>query len=102
MARHCVGLNSFAIGIENFGGENNRQNLTTNQLLTNIELISYLSQKYDTIEYIIGHYEYFHFIEHPLFLEKDNSYFTDKVDPGKVFMDSIKMKLKLRKELLFI
>ncbi len=83
MARHVIGLNHCAIGIENVGGNNNLP-LTKAQLKSNINLVEYLSKKY-TIEYVIGHYEYTNFENHPLWLENDSSYRTVKDDPGKDF-----------------
>jgi N-acetyl-anhydromuramyl-L-alanine amidase AmpD len=44
MARHIIGLNYSAIGIENVGGGNNKQNLTVEQLISNIKLINYLKK----------------------------------------------------------
>ena len=72
MARHVIGLNLSSIGIENVGGD--KKSLTQEQLKANIELVKYLKEKYKTIEYLIGHYEYQNFDKHPLFLEKDAKY----------------------------
>ncbi len=90
MARHVIGLNLSSIGIENVGGA--KKSLTTEQLKANIELIEYLKNKYKTIEYLIGHYEYTNFEKHPLFLEKDAKYRTIKHDPDINFMNSLKEK----------
>jgi beta-N-acetylhexosaminidase len=92
MARHIIGLNYTAIGIENVGGQNNKANLTPAQLKANIALIQYLKEKYKTIDYLIGHYEYTHFIEHPLWLEKDPNYRTVKYDPSPVFMQALRQR----------
>ena len=89
-ARHVIGLNHAAIGIENVGTKNNR--LTDAQLQANIHLIRELTERHK-IEYLIGHYEYTLFEEHSLWKEKDDGYRTEKVDPGKEFM------LRLRKNL---
>jgi len=88
MARHVIGLNFSSIGIENIGG--NKKPLTKAQLEANIELVKYLKDKYKTIEYLIGHYEYTKFENHPLFLEKDKNYRTIKQDPSKDFMESLR------------
>lgn len=88
MARHVIGLNFSSIGIENIGG--NKKTLTKAQLEANIELVKYLKDKYKTIEYLIGHYEYTKFENHPLFLEKDKNYRTIKQDPSKDFMESLR------------
>lgn len=88
MARHVIGLNLSSIGIENVGG--NKKSLTEAQLKSNIELVKYLKEKYKTIEYLIGHYEYTNFENHHLFLEKDDKYRTVKHDPDINFMENIK------------
>ena len=92
MARHIIGLNYSAIGIENVGGERNIDNLTASQLDANIKLITYLQQKYPSIEFLIGHHEYIGFIHHPLWLEKDRSYRTLKHDPGEPFMHKLRQR----------
>ena len=56
MARHVIGLNHAAIGVENVGGTKETP-LTKAQLKANINLVKYLNQKYD-MEYLLGHYEY--------------------------------------------
>ncbi len=91
MARHVIGLNHCAIGIENVGGTNETP-LTKVQLQANIDLIKYLKEKYD-IEYVIGHYEYTFFDGHELWLEKDDGYRTKKTDPGKEFLTNIRKAL---------
>lgn len=92
MARHVIGLNHCAIGIENVGGTENLP-LTEAQVKSNIWLVKYLSKKYP-IDYLIGHYEYTRFTEHPLWLEKDDSYRTKKEDPGKDFMEKVRNATK--------
>ena len=87
MARHVIGLNLSSIGIENVGGD--KKSLTQEQLKANIELVKYLKEKYKTIEYLIGHYEYTNFEKHPLFLEKDTNYRTIKHDPSIDFMQKL-------------
>ncbi len=88
MARHVIGLNHCAIGIENVGGTEDLP-LTKAQLRSNIWLVNYLSDKYD-IEYLIGHYEYTQFEGHELWLEKDSGYRTKKTDPGEDFMRNVR------------
>lgn len=92
MARHVIGLNHCAIGIENIGGTEDKP-LTKEQLNSNIWLVSYLSEKFK-IEYLIGHYEYTLFEGHELWLEKDDGYRTEKTDPGKDFMFKIREATK--------
>jgi N-acetyl-anhydromuramyl-L-alanine amidase AmpD len=89
MARHVIGLNHCAIGIENVGGTD-KNPLTRAQLDSNIWLIDYLTEKY-SIDYLIGHYEYTNFEAHKLWLEKEESYRTEKEDPGEDFMKDIRV-----------
>ena len=91
MARHVIGLNHSAIGIENVGGTENTP-LTKAQLKANIKLIKYLKKKFPEIEYIIGHFEYPNFDGTELWLEKDAGYRTEKTDPGKEFIRKIRQE----------
>ena len=92
VARHVIGLNYSAIGIENIGGTKNQMFLTQNQVEANIRLIRYLKKKYPSIQYVIGHREYLTFKEfnHPLWLEKVDSYRTYKVDPDIESLNKIR------------
>lgn len=92
MARHVIGLNHCAIGIENVGGTEDSP-LTRKQLRANVWLVDYLAEKYD-IEYLIGHYEYTRFEGHPLWLEVDEGYRTKKTDPGQKFMKRVRRATK--------
>nr|WP_299342871.1 peptidoglycan recognition family protein [Allomuricauda sp.] len=92
MARHVIGLNHTAIGVENVGGTEDTP-LTRKQLKANIWLVDYLANKYD-IEYVIGHHEYTLFEEHPLWLEVDDGYRTEKTDPGEDFMYKVRRATK--------
>ncbi|AKA36350.1 peptidoglycan recognition family protein [Flagellimonas lutaonensis] len=92
MARHVIGLNHCAIGIENVGGTEETP-LTRKQLKANVWLVDYLAEKYD-IEYLIGHYEYTRFEGHPLWLEVDEGYRTKKTDPGQKFMKRVRRATK--------
>lgn len=92
MARHVIGLNHCAIGVENVGGTEELP-LTKAQLKSNIWLVKYLKDKYD-IDYLIGHYEYTLFESHPLWLEKDEGYRTVKTDPGTEFMADVRKAVK--------
>ena len=91
MARHTIGLNQNAIGIENVGAPS--WPLTPEQVEANAQLVRYLVKRYPEIEYLIGHYEYLNFRGTPLWRERDNSYYTGKIDPGKDFMDSLRNQL---------
>jgi N-acetyl-anhydromuramyl-L-alanine amidase AmpD len=92
MARHVIGLNHCAIGIENVGGTGDTK-LTRAQLRSNKWLVKYLKSKYD-IDYLIGHYEYTLFEDHELWLEKDQGYRTVKTDPGEKFLKRVKRATK--------
>ncbi len=89
MARHVIGLNHIAIGIENVGGTGDKP-LTKKQLKSNIKLVKYLKNKYPAIDYVIGHFEYTNFEGHELWLEKDDGYRTEKTDPGVEFINEIR------------
>ncbi|WP_234733099.1 peptidoglycan recognition protein family protein [Tellurirhabdus bombi] len=88
-ARHCIGLNYCAIGVENIGNND----LTKAQVKANVKLVRYLKRRYD-IEYLIGHHEYKDFIGTPLWKETDPNYLTAKTDPGKRFMRKVRKELK--------
>ncbi|MCM4166269.1 hypothetical protein KCTC52924_03197 [Arenibacter antarcticus] len=92
MARHVIGLNHCAIGIENVGGTDDKK-LTRAQLRSNKWLVRYLSSKYD-IDYVIGHYEYTLFEGTDLWLEKNDAYRTVKSDPGEKFVKRIRRATK--------
>lgn len=93
MARHVIGLNHCAIGVENVGGTKDTP-LTKQQIDANIWLVKYLAKKYD-IDYLIGHYEYTNFEGTNLWLEKDAGYRTEKTDPGEDFLNAVKEGTKV-------
>ncbi len=90
MARHVIGLNHYAIGIENVGGVEGKDDLTKEQTRANAFLVCYLKKKYPSIKYVIGHNEYLRFKNTKLWLEKDPNYQTDKTDPGPNFVRRVK------------
>ncbi len=90
-ARHVIGLNYCAIGVENIGSDKNP--LTPAQLIANEQLIRYLKRKYP-IQYVIGHYEYTKFKGTDLWKETDPAYSTYKTDPGKDFMRMLREQIK--------
>jgi len=95
MARHVIGLNHVAIGVENVGtGSSDSDTLTDEQIHANIHLIRYLVAKYPTIEYVIGHHEYQRFAGHRLWGELDDSYRTSKIDPGDRFMAAVRADIR--------
>jgi N-acetylmuramoyl-L-alanine amidase len=91
MARHVIGLNRVAIGIENVGGP--RQPLTEAQVEANAWLVRELKARHPQLRYLIGHHEYGRFRGTPLWEEKDPSYFTRKQDPGKEYMERLRAEL---------
>ncbi len=102
MARHTIGLNHVAIGIENVGdgdlGSDAALPLTEAQVAANVALIRYLAGKYPNLRWAIGHQEY-RDLEHPdhparhLFVEDKPDYRTEKVDPGDRFLAAVRREL---------
>lgn len=92
MARHVIGLNRRAIGVENVA--RNESELTPAQVEANVRLVRWLKAKYPGIRYLIGHHEYLTFRESPLWEEKDKSYFTRKGDPGDAFMRAVRDRVR--------
>ncbi|WP_309571417.1 peptidoglycan recognition family protein [Deinococcus sp.] len=88
LARHTIGLNRAAIGIENVGSGD----LTAAQLKADTALVTYLNGKYP-LRYLIGHFEYGAFRDSPLWEERQAGYFTVKSDPGAAFMAALRAKL---------
>lgn len=91
-ARHTIGLNYCAIGIENVGGPD--RPLTTSQVDANVKLIDYLCSRYP-IQFLIGHSEYLHFRNSKWWKENDPAYVTYKSDPGDDFMSNVRSRLKV-------
>ena len=91
--RHAIGYNWCAIGIENVGGVNGREDLTPAQLNANAELIRYLHQKFPSIKYVFGHYQQKAARASGLFIEQVEGYYAEKPDPGKKFMKALKVLL---------
>jgi N-acetyl-anhydromuramyl-L-alanine amidase AmpD len=92
-ARHTIGLNYAAIGVENVG-DGDALPLTAAQLEANVNLVRYLKGKYQGIEYLIGHQEYNLFREHELWKETHPGYRTEKSDPGIQFMKEIRNQVE--------
>ncbi|HEY0251746.1 MAG TPA: peptidoglycan recognition family protein [Kofleriaceae bacterium] len=97
-ARHCIGLNHIAIGIENVGDEA-KHPLTAKQVEADAALIRDLASRF-SIKHLFGHYEVMALRDKsPLYVELDATYKNDKPDPGKKFVDAVAAKvadLKLR------
>lgn len=92
-ARHVIGLNYAAIGVENVA-DGDANPLTAAQLKANVNLVRYLKGKYQGIEYLIGHQEYNLFRDHELWKETDPGYRTEKSDPGIQFMQEIRIQVE--------
>jgi hypothetical protein len=90
-ARHCIGLNHLAIGIENVGGITEAP-LTRAQVSANVRLVRQLAGRHD-ITHLIGHHEYRAFEGHPYFRERLRSYRTRKRDPGARFMRQLRRQV---------
>jgi N-acetyl-anhydromuramyl-L-alanine amidase AmpD len=96
-ARHCIGLNHVAIGIENVGDEPSHP-LTDAQVEADAALVRDLAARFP-ITHLLGHYEVMKFRSDPLFVELDPTYKNDKPDPGARFMARVRERvadLKLR------
>ncbi|AFK03613.1 N-acetylmuramyl-L-alanine amidase, negative regulator of AmpC, AmpD [Emticicia oligotrophica DSM 17448] len=92
LARHVIGLNYCAIGIENVG-DGSANPLTEEQFRANYLLIKQLKKKYK-IKYLIGHHEYTKFKDSDIWKETDPNYQTIKFDPGDEFMNKLRAKFK--------
>lgn len=88
--RHAIGYNWCAIGIENVGGVDGKEDLTEAQVKANIAIIRYLQAKYPTIKYVWGHYQQHEAENSGLFIEKVPDYYAEKIDPGPAFMGKLK------------
>ena len=91
MARHCIGLNHVAIGVENVG-DGKRFPLTAAQIEANAALVRFLSTRH-RITHLIGHQESRAMESHPYWLELDARYRNRKSDPGAAFMKKVRARL---------
>lgn len=92
MARHTIGLNLSAIGVENVASD--ERHLQSAQAAANAWLVRHLKERYPKIEYVIGHHEYGRFRGSGLWWEKDPRYFTHKKDPGDAFMQAVRAQVR--------
>ena len=95
MVRHVIGFNHVAISIENVGS--GHRILTREQLKANTRLIRYLTFKYPSIEYVIGHIEYMmrNYGHFKYYKQHDKTYEPHtKIDPGFEFMKKLRLSLK--------
>ena len=88
--RHAIGYNWCAIGIENVGGVDGREDLTAEQLRANVRLIRYLRKKFPSIEYVFGHYQQVEARASGLHIELVEGYYAEKPDPGEKFMRGLR------------
>jgi N-acetyl-anhydromuramyl-L-alanine amidase AmpD len=87
-ARHCIGLNHIAIGIENVG-DDKRWPLTDAQVAADIALVRDIASRH-AITHLLGHQEVMKFRKHPYYVERDPTYKNDKPDPGLAFMARVR------------
>lgn len=90
MARHCIGLNHLAIGIENVGSA--RAPLTSAQVIANARLIRHLAGRFE-ITHLIGHSESNRMRGHPYWLERQAGYRNSKSDPGEAFLSQVRRRV---------
>lgn len=90
-ARHCIGLNHIAIGIENVGDEAEHP-LTDAQIVADAALVRDLAGRFP-ITHLFGHYEVMKLHASPLFVELDPTYHNNKPDPGARFMAAVRERL---------
>jgi N-acetyl-anhydromuramyl-L-alanine amidase AmpD len=90
-ARHCIGLNHIAIGIENVG-DDKKWPLTGAQVEANVALVRDLAARFP-ITHLLGHFEAMKFKKHAYYRELDPSYGNDKPDPGAAFMKKVRDKV---------
>jgi N-acetylmuramoyl-L-alanine amidase len=86
-ARHVIGLNHVAVGIENVGGP--KAPLTEAQVAANAALVRQLAAKWP-ITHVIGHHQYRRMEGSRYFKESDPTYRTVKSDPGDAFVDAVR------------
>jgi N-acetyl-anhydromuramyl-L-alanine amidase AmpD len=90
-ARHCIGLNHIAIGIENVG-DDAKWPLTDAQVAADVALVRDLAARYP-ITHLFGHYEVMKLRGDPLYVERDPTYKNEKPDPGPRFMARVRAQL---------
>jgi N-acetyl-anhydromuramyl-L-alanine amidase AmpD len=90
-ARHCIGLNHVAIGIENVGDEA-KYPLTDAQVAADAALVRQLVERYP-ITHLFGHHEVMKLRGRAYYLERDPTYHNEKDDPGARFMARVRAEL---------
>jgi N-acetyl-anhydromuramyl-L-alanine amidase AmpD len=87
-ARHCIGLNHTAIGIENVG-DDTKWPLTGAQVTANAALVRELAATH-AITHLLGHHEVMGFRDHAYYVELVPAYKNSKSDPGAAFMTKVR------------
>ncbi len=90
-ARHCIGLNHVAIGIENVG-DGRRYPLTDAQVAADAALVRDLAARFP-ITHLLGHHEVMSFRDHADYVELDRTYANEKDDPGAAFMQRVRERV---------
>jgi N-acetyl-anhydromuramyl-L-alanine amidase AmpD len=90
MARHAIGLNHVAIGIENVGGP--ELPLTDAQADADAALVRWLAATYP-IELVIGHHEAARLEGSRWWREDVAGYRNEKPDPGDVFVAAVRARV---------
>jgi N-acetyl-anhydromuramyl-L-alanine amidase AmpD len=90
-ARHCIGLNHVAIGIENVG-DGDRHPLTEAQVAADAALIRVLAARFP-LTHLIGHSESGQMKRHPYWRERDPRYENEKPDPGEAFLAQVRARV---------
>jgi hypothetical protein len=90
-ARHCIGMNHIAIGIENVGDEATFP-LTEAQAAADAALVRDLARRFG-ITHLLGHHEVMTFRDHPYYVERDPAYRNTKPDPGPRFMALVRARV---------
>ena len=88
MARHAIGVNHIAIGIENVGDEQ-AYPLTDAQVAADAALIRDIRTRWP-IELLVGHHEVRSLEGTPWFVERDPKYRNRKGDPGPRFLARVR------------
>ena len=88
MARHAIGVNHIAIGIENVGDEQDYP-LTDAQVAADAALIRDIRSRWP-IELLVGHHEVRSLEGTPWFVERDPKYRNRKGDPGPRFLAKVR------------
>jgi N-acetylmuramoyl-L-alanine amidase len=90
-ARHCIGLDHIAIGVENVG-DADKLPLTDAQVAADAALVRDLAARFP-ITHLLGHYEVMKFRDNAYFVERDPAYRNSKPDPGERFMALVRAQL---------